>query len=124
MPAKNETRLHLNIGRIRAKSYGENPFCKLKLEVQLMMSRGATDLVNIGTRMFYIEVRIIMSYRCIQKFTRGKEKIEQLPCERFLQGFEFSRAFLPPVSHGVKRGKFQKHVKISHKAVVLIFLSL
>ena len=56
--------------------------------------------------------------------TRGKEKLEQPPYERFLQGFEFSRAFLPPVSHRVKLGKFQKPVKIAHKAVVLIFLSL
>ena len=45
---------------------------------------------------------------------RGKEKLEQQPCERFLQDFEFSRAFLPPISHGVKRGKFQKPVKIAH----------
>ena len=30
--------------------------------------------------------------------SRGKEKLEQPPCEQFLQGFEFSRAFLPPVS--------------------------
>ena len=52
--------------------------------------------------------------------TRGKEKIEKLPCERFLQDFEVSRAFLPPVSHGIKRGKFQKPVKIAHKAVALI----
>ena len=58
------------------------------------------------------------------KVTRGKEKLEQLPCERFLQGFEFSRAFLSPVSHGVKRGKFQKPVKNAHKVVVLIFLFL
>ena len=55
---------------------------------------------------------------------RGKEKLEQLPCERFLQGFEFFRGFLPPVLHGVKRDKFQKAVKIAHKEVVLIFLSL
>ena len=49
---------------------------------------------------------------------RGKEKLEKLTCERILQGFEFPRAFLPPVSHGLKRGKFQKPVKIAHKAVV------
>ena len=55
---------------------------------------------------------------------RGKEKIEQLPCERFLQAFEIYRAYLAPISHGEKRGKFQKPVKIAHKAVVLIFLSL
>ena len=51
----------------------------------------------------------------IFSLARGKEKIEQLPCERFLQDFEFSHAFLPPVSHGVKRGKFQKPVKNAHK---------
>ena len=51
-------------------------------------------------------------------YARAKEKIEHLPCERFLQGFGFSRAFLPPVSHG------EKPVKIAHKAVVLFFLSL
>ena len=56
----------------------------------------------------------------LQYQSKGKEKIEELPCERFLQDFEFSRAFLPPVSHGVKRGKFQKPVKIAPKAVVLI----
>ena len=38
---------------------------------------------------------------------RGNKKLEQLPCERFLQGFKFSRIFVPPVSHGVKRGKFK-----------------
>ena len=56
--------------------------------------------------------------------SRGKEKIEQLPCERFLQGFGFPHAFLPPILHGEKSGKFQKPVKNAHKAVVLIFLSL
>ena len=30
---------------------------------------------------------------------RGKETLEQLPCERFLQDFEFYRTFLPPVSY-------------------------
>ena len=55
--------------------------------------------------------------------TKGKEKIEQLPCERFLQGIGFSHAFLPPFSHEEKSGRFQKPVKIAHKAVVLIFLS-
>ena len=52
--------------------------------------------------------------------SRGKEKSEQLPCERFLLGFEFSRAFLPPVSHGVKRGKLQKPVKNAPKAHYLM----
>ena len=56
----------------------------------------------------------------MEHLIKGKEKLEQLPCERFLQDFEFSRAFLPTVSHGVKRGKFQKAVKIAHKAVALI----
>ena len=57
---------------------------------------------------------------CEDLFLRGKEKLEQLPCEQFLQGFEFSRAILLPVLHRVKRGKFQKPVKIAPKAVVLI----
>ena len=34
------------------------------------------------------------------------------------------RAFLPPVSHGEKRGKFQNPVKIAHKAFVLFFFPL
>ena len=55
---------------------------------------------------------------------RGNEKLEQLACVLFLQGFDFSSAFLPPVWHGVKRGKFQKPVKIAHKAVVLVLPSL
>ena len=37
---------------------------------------------------------------------------------------EFCRAFLPPVSHGMKRGKIQKNVKIAHKAFVPILFSL
>ena len=48
-----------------------------------------------------------------------KEQIEQLPCELFLQGFEFSCAYLPPVSHIEGRGEFQNPIK-----VVLISLSL
>ena len=55
---------------------------------------------------------------------RVKTKSEQLPCERFLQDFEFSRLILSPVSHRIKRGKFQKPVKIAHKAVILILFSL
>ena len=43
---------------------------------------------------------------CISHRPRVKEKLEQLPCERFLQDFEFSRAFLPSVLHGKKREKF------------------
>ena len=61
---------------------------------------------------------------CNTVLPRGKEKIEKLPCERFLQSFGFSRALLPPVSHGEKCGKFQKPVKIAHKAVILILLLL
>ena len=56
--------------------------------------------------------------------TREKEKIDQLPCERFLQGLKFSHAFLPSVSHGKNGGKFRKPVRIDHKADVLIFISL
>ena len=33
---------------------------------------------------------------------RGKETLERLPYERFMQGFEFSGAFLPPLQHGKK----------------------
>ena len=51
---------------------------------------------------------------------RGQEKFEQLPSERFFQGFEFSRALLPPVSHGEKREKFQNPVKKAHKAAGLL----
>ena len=53
--------------------------------------------------------------------TRGKEKLEQLPCEHFLQAFEIYRALLRAKQVGEKRGKIQKPVKIAHKAVVLIF---
>ena len=56
----------------------------------------------------------------INKGPRGKEKIEQLPCEQFLQGFGFSHAFLPPVSHGEKTGQFQFVVEIAEKTVILI----
>ena len=41
-----------------------------------------------------------------KKQASGKEKIQKLPCEQILQAFGFFRAFLPPVSHGEKRGKF------------------
>ena len=53
-----------------------------------------------------------------------KEKLEQLPCEQFLQVFETSRAVLCAKQVGEKRGKIQKPVKIAYKAIVLIFLSL
>ena len=57
----------------------------------------------------------LLTHYCFeQNDTRGKEKIEQPPCERLFQGFEFSRTFLPPVSHGVKCYKFQKPVNIVH----------
>ena len=52
---------------------------------------------------------------------RGKEKLEQLPCEQFIQDFEFSRAFLTTVSHGIK---MENPVKIAHKAFVPIQFSL
>ena len=44
--------------------------------------------------------------------------------KNFLRQIGLSRAFLPPVSHGEKRGKFQFAVEIAHKAVVLILISL
>ena len=44
-----------------------------------------------------------------------------MPCERYLQDFEFSRVFLPPVSHEIKCGKFQKPVKIAQKAFNFVF---
>ena len=56
--------------------------------------------------------------------SRGKEKLEQLPCEHFLQDFEISRSFLRAKQERKKRVKIQNPVKIVHKAVVLIFLSL
>ena len=53
---------------------------------------------------------------------RGKEKLEQLPCEQFLQAFEIYRALLRAKQVGEKRAKIQNPVKIAHKAVFL-FLS-
>ena len=53
-----------------------------------------------------------------------KEKLEQLPCEQFLQAFEISRSFLHAKQVGEKRGKIQNPVKIAHKAAFLFFLSL
>ena len=55
---------------------------------------------------------------------KGKERLEQLPCEQFLQDFEISRSFLRAKQERKKRVKIQNPVKIVHKAVVLIFLSL
>ena len=48
---------------------------------------------------------------------RGKEKIEELPCERVLQGFEFCPSFFP-------RRQIQNPVKSAHKAVYLNFFPL
>ena len=52
-----------------------------------------------------------------------KVKLEQLPCEHFLQAFEIS-ALLCVKQVGEKRAKIQNPVKITHKAVFQIFLSL
>ena len=41
--------------------------------------------------------------------------------EQFLKDFEYSRSYLPPVLHRVKRDKFQKPVKIAHKSQVNLF---
>ena len=49
-----------------------------------------------------------MAYQFKALLSRGKEEVEKLPCDGFLQAFGFSRAFLPPVSHGGKRGNFKK----------------
>ena len=51
-------------------------------------------------------------------------KLEQLPFEQFLQAFEIYRALLRVKQVGEKRAKILNPVKIAHKAVVLIFLSL
>ena len=56
--------------------------------------------------------------------SRGKEQLEQLPCEQFLQAFEIYRALLRAKQVGEKRAKIQNLEKIAHKAVVLILLSL
>ena len=55
---------------------------------------------------------------------RGKIKLEQLPCEQFLQAFEIYRALLRAKQVEEKRAKIQNPEKIAHKAVVLILLSL
>ena len=54
----------------------------------------------------------------------GKEKLEELPCEQFLQGFEISRFFVRAKQVGQKRAKIQNPVKSAHKAVVLNLISL
>ena len=48
----------------------------------------------------------------------------ELPSEQFLQQIEFFRAFLPPVSHGEKRGKIKFVVENAYKAIILILFSL
>ena len=53
-----------------------------------------------------------------------KVRLEQLPCQQFLQAFEIYHALLRAKQVGEKRTKSQNPVKIAHKAVVLIFLSL
>ena len=55
---------------------------------------------------------------------RGKEKLEYLPCEHFLQGFEIYRPFFRAEQVGENCGKIQNPVKIAHKADFLIFISL
>ena len=57
-------------------------------------------------------------------FIRGKEKLEELPCEQFLQGFEIFCSFVRAKQVGQKRAKIQNSLKSAHKAVVLIFISL
>ena len=56
--------------------------------------------------------------------SRGKLKLEQLPCEQFLKRFFIFRAFFRGKQVGEKRGRFQNVVDIAHKAVVLILISL
>ena len=53
----------------------------------------------------------IISYQTWM-FARGKEKIEQLPCEQFLQAFEIYRALLRAKKVREKRGKIQNPVKL------------
>ena len=53
---------------------------------------------------------------------RGEEKLEQLPCEQFLHGFEIVRAFLVQNRWERSAENFQNPVKIAHKAVVFILL--
>ena len=43
---------------------------------------------------------------------RGKEKLQLLPFEQLLKGFEISRTFLRAKQVGEKRGKFQNPVII------------
>ena len=48
-----------------------------------------------------------------------KAKLEQLPCEHFLQAFEIYHALLRAKQVGEKRAKIQNPVTFAHKAVVL-----
>ena len=50
--------------------------------------------------------------------------IAKMPCEQFLQKIEISRAFLPPLSHGEKCGKFQFVEESAPKVVVIILICL
>ena len=55
---------------------------------------------------------------CFEIICDKKEKA------RFLQCFEISRTFPPPLSHGEKRGTIQNPAKIMHLRVALIFFPL
>ena len=55
---------------------------------------------------------------------RVKVQLEKLPCEQFLQAFKIYHALLRAKQRAEKRAKIQNPVKIAHKAVALIFLSL
>ena len=54
--------------------------------------------------------------------SRGKEQLEQLPCEQFLQAFEIYCALLRAKQVREKHGKIQNPVKIAHKAAAMTFL--
>ena len=56
--------------------------------------------------------------------SRVEAKLEQLPCEQFIQAFEISRSILRAKQVEEEREKIQKPVKIAHMAAVLFFLSL
>ena len=52
--------------------------------------------------------------------TRGEKALEKLECARFLQGFEISRAILPPILHGKKAQEISIPIKIVHIQVIII----
>ena len=56
--------------------------------------------------------------------TRGNSKYERFWFAKFLARFEFSRAFLQPVSYGEKRGKIRIVLEIVQINVYFILLSL